>query len=110
MPDFTVSIDGLAGLGQDLDNSKENIDWATERLAGLTSQQLGPDVLVSACDDFRDSWEDGLDELGEAIDEIREGIDEAKNAYQELEETVAEQLNTMAEKLEVPTTDGESAQ
>ncbi|RZQ62746.1 hypothetical protein [Amycolatopsis suaedae] len=98
MPDFTVDIGGLEALQKNLNRTKENIDGATKKLDVLGPDSIGSDELDEACADFREDWEEGLEEIKEAVEQIAEGLDKAMQSYHEVEEGIRENLRKMAEQ------------
>lgn len=90
--DYTVDIDGLAGLDKNLQRTTENIDKATKRLKDEGPDKIGPDDLDSACSDFRSDWETGLDKLKDVIKGVRKNLDACIKEYAEAEEDISKNL------------------
>lgn len=100
MPDFTVDIGGLDALRKNLERAKENIEGATKKLADLGPDSIGSDDLDEACTDFREDWEEGLEELKEATEQIGEGLDKAIQGYAEVENGIRDSLQQMSAGVE----------
>ncbi|MBA0126332.1 hypothetical protein H0B56_12340 [Haloechinothrix sp. YIM 98757] len=103
MVDISVSITGLARLGDDLDRVVEDIDDATARLSqhgagymGTGEGALGPRELNDAANDFQDDWEDGLYKINKALDGVRKGLEDARQTYAEFEQELSSSLDETA--------------
>lgn len=100
---YTVQIDELGKLIDNLDTAAERITQANKALAGHSFLgELGNEALGNSGMSFEDEWEYGIGKLGDAAEEVTDGLTEARKSYQKVEEMHAELFGDIADGLETP--------
>lgn len=103
MTDFTVDVDGLAGLGSDLDRGQEQLDETLRAMRDVGPAPLGTDELDRACAEFHHSWQYGLGRLGECVQRVRTGVEGTAASYAAADDALCTAFRAMADVLGRPT-------
>ncbi|RAJ69105.1 hypothetical protein K378_01994 [Streptomyces sp. Amel2xB2] len=90
--DFQVDLSELRQLKQKLTKSKDRLEESLRRMKDTGPKNLGKRSLDSACEDFEDDWEHGLNETKKRIEILEEGIDAILKNYEKTESEIHKSL------------------
>ncbi|WP_055588052.1 hypothetical protein [Peterkaempfera griseoplana] len=89
---FSVELQSLDKLLQQLHSSQDELRTALNALRDTGVRTTGSSALDHACDEFHDSWDDAIKKIAEGTEQIESGLQLVCRTYGETEQALAQAM------------------
>ncbi|GAA4546326.1 hypothetical protein [Amycolatopsis samaneae] len=89
---YRVDLDRMGSLITTLEQAKERMTNANNKLKNTSPRDMGSRDIDSAGGDFQDRWEYGIGKIAEFSGTVADGLTKARKFYAEMEQKVTEAL------------------
>ena len=98
MGDFLrADLDVLRGAADSMTRAGQMLNDVREKMSHDAGLRIGTDELVSAADDFQETWRYGAEQISKGVEAASDGLRRSHDAYASVEQESADALHQIGQ-------------